>query len=657
LKPLGGAGGLVGAGLGDGADEDDETVVSIIGDNPGLYTHTQEDIKLAYRLVRECLDPEKRCGDYNDWINLGICLKNIANNPESFAVWCEITRKVDKKHKKASYSDAQFNAKWNLLKLSDRDKPLKMGSLHYWAKEDNLDMYNSILGESIIDWIVHFASDTHVSVAKLVKRLYQHEFRCSSVGKRGGSEWYMFVGHSWVPLKKNVILRERLGEEVRNYYIKADQHLGTLIIKSTETEKAVYESKRKLILNIEKKLEDTHFRDNVMKECESKYYDEKFIERLNMNPRLVGCSNGVLELRHYETDDMSDTPKVLFRPGRPDDCISFQAGKMHDLDPIPYIEYNPANPNIYHRAILDFYEKVYPDKELREYVLTLDACCLEGENKEQKFYFETGSGGNGKSIKQELKRNTLGDYAANVEPTVLTRKRPDSSAANPDLIVLKGVRYIYSGEPEIGEKINAARMKQLSGDDVVGARALHSDQDKLKIMGRIFMACNDLPPITSLDGGTWRRVRVIPHISKFVEHDKPINPEEHIYHRDYSLSDKFKTPEMRLAYLGILVYYYENYYLKYGLIEPDCVKSASETYKHENDIFAAFVEETLIREAGAGPTRFVDIMTRFTTWKKTMPGASELKKSQILERLKAIAAKGSSDKEFYGIRFKDIEED
>ena len=90
---------------------------------------------------------------------------------------------------------------------------------------------------------------------------------------------------------------------------------------------------------------------------------------------------------------------------------------------------------------------------------------------------------------------------------------------------MKGVRYIYSGEPEIGEKINAARMKQLSGDDVVGARALHSDQDKLKIMGRIFMACNDLPPITSMDGGTWRRLVVINFVSKFVLN--PVAPNEY----------------------------------------------------------------------------------------------------------------------------------
>jgi predicted RNA-binding protein len=50
-----------------------------------------------------------------------------------------------------------------------------------------------------------------------------------------------------------------------------------------------------------------------------------------------------------------------------------------------------------------------------------------------------------------------------------------------------------------------------------------------------------------------------------------------------------------------------------------------------------------------------DVMTRFDSWKKTMPGASAIKKSQIIERLKGIAAKGSSEKELYGLRFKDEE--
>ncbi len=653
LKALGGA------GTGE-VDDDDSTVVSIIGDSPGLYTHTQEDVKLAYRLVRECLDPERRCGDYNDWINLGICLKNIANNPESLAVWSEITRKVDKSHKKALYSDAQLLAKWNLLKLSEREKQLKMGSLHYWAKEDNLDTYNSILGESVIDWIIHFASDTHVSVAKLVKKLYQREFRCSSVGKRGGSEWYMYVGHYWVPLKKNVILRERLGEEVRNYYIKADQHLGNLIIKSTDTEKAVYEAKRKLIIAIEKNLENTTFRDHVMKECEAKYYDEKFIERLNMNSNLFGCSNGVLELRHYDSDDMSGGPTVLFRPGRPDDCISFQAGIYNDLDAIPYIPYDPAHPNEHHKFILEFYKKVYPNEELREYVLTLDAACLEGSNREQRFYFETGNGSNGKSMRQQLKQNTLGKYATEVQTEIFTRKRADAGSANPEIVKLKGVRYIYSGEPGEGEKINTALMKQWTSD-AISARGLYEDQGGLKIMGRIFMACNELPPISSMDGGTWRRIRVILHVAKFwKEGDPPIPadvPKDYIHPKDETLEERFKSSEIRIAYLGILVYYFQNHYLKHGLIEPDCVKSASEKYKYENDVFGAFVEENLIKEVGAGPVRLVDVMTRFNTWKKTMPGASELKKSQIVERLKGIASKGSSDKEFYGLRFKEIEED
>lgn len=646
-------------GAGAHHEEDDETVVSLIGETPGMFTHTHEDIKLAYRLVRECLDAEKRCGDYNDWISVGICLKNISNTSESLAVWSEITRKVDKSHKKSSYSDAQLMAKWNLLKLSEREKPLKMGSLHYWAKVDNLEVYNSILGESIIDWIINFADETHMSVVTLVKRLYQHEFRCSTAGKKGESEWFMFVGHSWVPLKKNVILRKRLGVEVLDYYYKAKQHLITLILKGSQTEREVHEKKEKLLSVIMKKLKDHSFRNGVMKECESEYYDEKFLERLNMNPRFVGCSNGVLELRHHETDDMSDIPKVLFRPGRPDDCISFQTGKVGELDPIPYVPFDPEHPNEYHKAIIDFYEKVYPNKELREYVLTLDASCLEGENKEQKFYFETGSGGNGKSMRQLLKQNTLGDYAKTISVVVFTRKRPDSSQHNADIVRLRGARYIYTGEPEINEKINAPLMKQWSGGDAVSARGMFQDQDELKIMGRIFLACNDLPTITSMDGGTWRRIRVIPHVAKFIGPGDPVPdiPAEHIHARDDSLTSKFKTHEMRVAYLGILVYYYENYYLKHGLTEPDCVKSASDTYKHENDVFAAFAEETFVKEIGAGPIKFTDIISRFDIWKRTMPGASLLKRAQIIERLKAISAKGSSDKEFYGLKFRDTDEE
>jgi putative DNA primase/helicase len=328
-----------------------------------------------------------------------------------------------------------------------------------------------------------------------------------------------------------------------------------------------------------------------------------------------------------------------------------------ELDAITFEPYDPAASSPVHKAILEFYKKIYPDPELREYVLTLDAACLEGENREQRFYFDQGDGSNGKTMKQTLKRNTFGDYATSLQTTALTRKRPDSGAANPDIIVTKGRRYIYGGEPDNGEKLNSARMKQMSGEDIVEARGLFSDQEKFKMMGKIFLACNDLPPVSSMDNGTWRRIRVIPHIATFVDADKSEDSTRYIYHKDLDLSEKMKHASWRIAYFGILVYYFETRYLKFGLREPESVKAASNKYKQENDTFTAFASDTFVVEAGAGPIKLADVLMRYKEWKRTMPGVTEMKKPMIIERMKAIAARGSTEVEFKGIRFKEEGED
>ena len=49
------------------------------------------------------------------------------------------------------------------------------------------------------------------------------------------------------------------------------------------------------------------------------------------------------------------------------------------------------------RGLDDFLRKVFPLEEVREYTLRFLASCLSGDIREEKFYFWTGCGGNGKS--------------------------------------------------------------------------------------------------------------------------------------------------------------------------------------------------------------------------------------------------------------------
>jgi len=340
----------------------------------------------------------------------------------------------------------------------------------------------------------------------------------------------------------------------------------------------------------------------------------------------------------------------MFRPGLPDDNVSFQMGRSEpDLDAIPYEVYIPESPTPQQKLVLEFFERIYPDPVLRDYVITLLAACLEGTNREQKFYVMQGVGSNGKSMIEKLMELTFGDYGTLISTTTFTRKRADAGNANPDVITVKCRRYLHCGEPDDNEKINTSVMKTWTGGDRVPARALFGDQEKFQIMGKIFMSCNDLPPIQKMDDGTWRRIRVIPHASIFKDPGNPlIDPSKHIYPKDLDLENKLRS--WRVGFLGILVWYFEHKYLRTGLIEPSCVSAASDKYKDEFDMFMQFVNDTYVIDPDAGPVTVKDFKMQFSAWSKAQGKRCEITAPQAVDRMGKIVQLGAGGKEFWGLR-------
>jgi P4 family phage/plasmid primase-like protien len=279
--------------------------------------------------------------------------------------------------------------------------------------------------------------------------------------------------------------------------------------------------------------------------------------------------------------------------------------------------------------IEEFFCKLFPAVELRTYVWRLLASCLEAKNREQCYYIWIGGGGNGKSKLVELMRMTLGDYVASLKSTALTRKKSDAGSANPEIAALRNKRFIYLQEPDENEPLNTSIMKQFSGEDMVEYRGLFADQSKMKITGKLNMMCNKLPPVNSMDRGTWRRIRVIPFVSKFVDATDPdINPERFIFPKDDRLDAKMAR--WREFFLARLVHIYETEYSVIGMGKiPDIVTSASNQYKESFDAFAKF-RNTCIRQGGkatGAETTFTELWRAYGSWYSDA-GAGTKKMSQ-----------------------------
>ena len=596
---------------------------------------SEQEKTVIQRLVMECLD-KSRADDYDSWMRVGWLLHNIEKSQDMFDLWMEFSRqsskfrendihqlKVDFFHKMRTNND-------NAPKLTER-------SLHNWAKKDNPQKYNDIIADYINEYIQHEVDGTNHHIALLLKRLYKNNYVASVNNKDVDWFYYDDQMNMWRHINQGLQLKQKISTEVaqciKDVEYKISQRAHDANTRE-QTRKILYGEIDKF-QKIQRNLYTNSFIESTMRQALQVFGDEDFMTKLNRDPHLFACKNGVLELR--VKTDMKPYLHVDFRTGIPEDYLSFLAGLNYPDDPpLNYIPYEEIDKKVI-EEIYDFFDKIFPIKDLRDYFLRILASCIEGTNREQCFYIWEGVGGNGKSKIVELMRLTFGDYQTSLQSTVLTRKKPSSGAANPDIIAIKNKRFIYLQEPDYKESLNTSLMKQFSGEDVIEARALFKDQEKFKITGKLHMMCNSKPGVETMDRGTWRRIRVIPFLSKFVESDSPelLAKKKNVFLRDNYLDAKLK--EWREPFLSLLVHIYETEYLKNGLEPtPAIVKKECQDYKESNDSFAKFENDRIrkVNPLEGSKITFKDIDRAYRNWYKSgANGVRQLTNQDLLKRV------------------------
>jgi len=555
--------------------------------NFAIKPASEEERKMVQRFVLECLKPAWH-DEYDKWIRVGWCLHNIEASEEYFTLWKDFSAKSGK----FSKNDwVRLHQEWFHGMRKSGDGPrLTQRSLQKWARDDNPELYKKIIADNIYEYIRTEVSPTHYHISLLMKKMYGNNY-VASVQQRS-TDWFKYDEdiNMWKRLNQGLELKSKVSREVAGEISNSRDILRNLLGPAGVEQRKWLDEKMKELLKVETQLYNNGFTESVMKMASQQFCEEDFMNKLNANPYLLGCRNGVLELRAKRDDG---TEHVIFRQGRPEDYVSFRVGVKHpELDAINYVPYDPTDP--VQAEIQEFFQKLFPNVELRTYVLRLLASTLEGTNKEQCYYTFTGRGSNGKSKITELMAATLGDYFTTMSSTVLTRKRPDGGDANPEIMVLKSRRFICMTEPDDKEPINTSRMKQFSGEDMVEARQLYGEQERFRIMGKICMLCNNLPPVNSMDHGTWRRIRVIPFVASFVDEGDPVLllNKPNVYPKDLKLDEKLV--KWREQFFSLLVHVYETEYIRLGLNPvPEMVTRESTKYKEQYDMYARFKAERI----------------------------------------------------------------
>ena len=434
-----------------------------------------------------------------------------------------------------------------------------------WAKLDNFKKYSDIISDSVYELLKEAETGTEFDISKVVFELYKDQYKCTSLTH---DTWYEFQEHRWVIIDKGYTLNEKLSEEVtKEFALLNSKHMKKIGKQdgSVSTNDLVSGNKfTKIMLKLK-----TGFKDKIMKECQRRFYDPKFEEKLDSNRHLIGFDNGIYDLQ-----------AGCFRPGSPDDYVSFTVGYNYE-------EYTTNHE--YVKEIDNFFASVQREKDMKEYILKLMASYLDGFTNSEQFVLWTGSGGNGKSKAVELFQLAFGEYCEVVPITLLTQKRKGSSQASPEVAKLRGKRFVVFQEPENTDEIQVGYMKELTGGDWIYARPLFKDPIRFKPQFKLLLTCNKLPHISSTDGGTWRRLRVSPWESEFVDKPDPKRPNQ--FKKDYELTDKLN--KWKKAFLWYLLKVWYPKFKTETLTEPDKVKQFTNNYKKDSDVFFEFLDNSV----------------------------------------------------------------
>lgn len=572
------------------------------------------DFKEVNELVR--LLSAARSDDYQSWMKVGWCLKNMGN--DMLDAWIKFSQKSRK------YEEGICEREWN--KMVSRADGLNIGSLHRWAKEDSPDGYAQLNSKKIDILIVKASSCTHQDVGHLIYELYKDQFVSTDGSKKSDKMWYEFGNHRWRECDGKVKLQEIMRKSLQDHCRLTVSRINKQAVETDDEElKNKLDKDNENINKLIFKLKDTTFKDKVFKECVYMFYDEHFSKKLDENIDLIGCENGVYDLRNGE-----------FREGQPTDYITMSTGINYQAgdDDGPYDDGHP-----YIRAINHFFTQIQPIESVCTYLKILLGGCLYGRNINEQFYILEGVGGNGKSKLIELLETTLGPYASSIASNYFTQKRPQTQVANPDFAKIVYARIVTAQETEEGEKFNISTLKSLAGNDKITYRPLYGQCREVRPKFNILMAVNHLPTLPSDDVGTWRRVRLIRFLARFVDFPDPNNPYEH--KKDLMLAEKFQR--WRNAMLFSLFRWHKEF-RNGNFHEPQEVLEATKAYQKQNDQYSEFLERFVVRRNGAF-IQLEAVFNRMKEWWQENANGTRPDKKQFRAILEKRWGKVTSDHE------------
>ena len=425
-------------------------------ENKTIKASVEEDLKTAKKLLP--MLSQTRVEGRNEWLEVGWVLFNIGEGcDEALQLWIEFSERTEED----KFDEDVCISEWSKMVKKD----YSIGTLKYYASIDSPEEYMKFKFDEGQNFVKDSIScSSHYDIAKLLHTEYCTEFVCPSIANK---TWFKYTGHRWEEIEEGHFLRTNISTEIVE---KFSTYGGILFQKRSvcdKTEEKLFQDQIKATQKMIQNLKSTPYKINIMKEAADIFYDKNFYKKLDINPYLIGFINGVYDLKKNE-----------FRVGKPEDYIS-------KCMPINFTDFTETDNKVF--QVHDFLEKVFPDKEVRQYFMDQASDVFVGGNHQKVVLFWTGDGDNGKSVTQNIFEQMLGPYAIKFSTTLLTGKKVANGQANPELARAGGgVRWAVLEEPDGDEEINIGYLKTLSCDDSYFVRDLFEKGKQTKEIKPLF---------------------------------------------------------------------------------------------------------------------------------------------------------------------------
>lgn len=223
------------------------------------------------------------------------------------------------------------------------------------------------------------------------------------------------------------------------------------------------------------------------------------------------------------------------------------------------------------------------DAELTTYVQRLLGVSLIGAVLEQILPFAFGEGANGKSTLADVAMRLVGigdtGYALSAPSELLLASSANSHPT--EIARLAGARLVVASELDDGQRFAEARIKMLTGRDILTGRFMRQDFFNFAPTHTLWLLGNHRPAVRTGGPAFWRRLRLVPFLHTVPEHLRDPELEEYLVTRE--------GPSI-LAWLirGAADY------ARHGLTTPAAVQQATEDYQGEQDTIGRFVADCCV---------------------------------------------------------------